>query len=188
MADEMGAELMVNKQYNNKLGSYGAVCNAGFTLIEIMMVVVLLAVAGAMAMPFLSSAGSLQAMAAADIIAADLEYAKSLAISRAQVYSVVFSVGSESYQIEDQGGNLVPHPIKIGFNYVVDFANDSRLSQVDISQVSFDATSEVRFDYLGSPYNGSSTPLNSGTVTVKQSSLSRTVSVEPVTGIISVSD
>ncbi len=179
---------MVNEQWNSRLGSHWPLCSAGFTLIEIMMVVMLLAVAGALAMPFLSSAGSLQVMAAADMIAADLEYAKSLAISRGQVYSVVFSTQLNSYQIEDQGGNVVSHPIKIGFDYVIDFVNDSRLNQVDISQVSFDATSRVRFDYLGSPYNGSSTPLNSGVVTVKDKTLSRTVSVEPVTGIISISD
>ena len=78
--------------------------------------------------------------------------------------------------------------MKVGFDYVVDFSADSRLDQVDLSSVSFDATSTVKFDYLGSPYNGNDNPLNSGSVVVTVGSVSKTISVEPVTGIVSVSN
>ena len=120
------------------------------------------------------------------MIAADLEYAKSMAISRGQKHAVVFNATGETYQLQDQIGTVLTHPVKRGFNYVVDFSMDSRLDQVDLSSVSFDTRSTVKFDPLGSPFNGDDNPLNSGSVEVSVGFVSRTISVEPVTGIISV--
>ena len=51
---------------------------------------------------------------------------------------------------------MIPHPVKKGFNYVIDFRNDGRLDQVEILDANFDGTNKVTFDYLGSPYNGGS--------------------------------
>lgn len=73
-----------------------------FTIIEILIVVALLAIAGMMAVPMMSSAASIQIDSAANMIAADLEYAKSMAISRGQKFSVVFDKTTETYQIKDQ--------------------------------------------------------------------------------------
>jgi hypothetical protein len=120
------------------------------------------------------------------MLAADLEYAKSMAISRAQYFSVVFDKNTESYWIEDQDNNVIPHPVKKGFDYVIDFQNDGRLNKVDIVDVDFDATSEVKFDYLGSPYNGNSTPLNSGVISLQAGGTTTTITVEPVTGFVSI--
>lgn len=156
-------------------------------MIEILVVVVIIAIAAMMAIPMMTSAGSMQIRSAADMISADLEYAKSMAISRQKVYSVVFNKTNESYQIEDANG-VIDHPVKKGFKYVVNFGTDSRVSKVDIVDVDFDSTSEVKFDYLGSPYNGSSNPLNSGVISVQADERTATINVEPVTGFISVSD
>ena len=59
----------------------------GFTLVEIIIVVVILAIAAMMVVPMMSSAGGVQLRSASNMIAADLEYAKSMAISRQKVYS-----------------------------------------------------------------------------------------------------
>jgi prepilin-type N-terminal cleavage/methylation domain-containing protein len=159
-----------------------------FTIVEILIVVVLLAIAGMMAVPMMSSAASIQIGSAANMIAADLEYAKSMAISRGQYYSVVFDSATETYRIKDQNGSVIPHPVKKGFDYVVDFRNDHRLNRVDIVDANFDSTNEVKFDYLGSPYNGNPTPtpLNSGVVRLQAAGISKTIRVEPVTGYISI--
>jgi prepilin-type N-terminal cleavage/methylation domain-containing protein len=161
----------------------------GFTLIELMVVIVILAIAAAVVVPMASSAGSMQLRAAANMVAADLEYAKSMAISRGQMYSVVFYKTTETYQVVDQQtGIVIPHPVKKGFNYIVDFRSDGRLSQVDIADVSFDLSSGVIFDYLGSPYNGGGAPLNNGVVTLQAGGVTKTVRVEPVTGFITISN
>ncbi|MFQ6035192.1 MAG: GspH/FimT family protein [Sedimentisphaerales bacterium] len=159
----------------------------GFTVIEILIVVVIIAIAALIAVPMMSSAASIQIRAAANMIAADLEYAKSMAISRGQNFSVVFDKSTESYSIKNQDGNIIPHPVKKGFDYVINFQNDSRLNRVDIVDADFDATSEIKFDYLGSPYSGDGTPLNNGIITLQAAEITKTVTVEPVTGYISIS-
>lgn len=162
--------------------------SSGFTILEIVIVIVIIAIAAMTAIPMFTSATSSQIRSAANIIAADLEYAKTIAISKGQTFSVVFDQTTESYRIEDQDGAVIAHPVKKGFYYVVDFRNDSRLSRVDIESVNFDATSEIKFDYLGSPYNATDTPLNSGVITLKAGRMAATINVEPVTGFISIVD
>jgi len=169
-------------------------CSRGFTLIEILIVVVIIAITAMIVVPMMSSAASLQIRAAANMVAADLEYAKSLAISRGQYISVVFDKTTERYRIEDQSGDVVSHPVKKGFNYIVDFRKDSRLDRVNIVDADFDSdpSRTITFDYLGSPYSGSgagiSNLLNKGDISLQADSLTKTVIVEPVTGYISISD
>jgi prepilin-type N-terminal cleavage/methylation domain-containing protein len=151
----------------------------GFTLIEILIMVVIIAIAALTAVPMMSSAASMQIRSAANMITADLEYAKSMAISRGQDFSVEFDKNTESYSIEDQDGVVIQHPVKKGFPYEINFQNDSRLSKVDITNVDFNATSKIQFDCLGSPDNGGSINLEAGGTTV-------TITVEPVTGYISI--
>ena len=165
----------------------------GFTLVEMMIVLVILGIAAAIAVPMMSSASSMQIRAAGSMVAADLEYAKSMAVSRGQVYWVVFDVANETYQIQDANDAVIEHPVKKGFDYVVDFANDGRLDRVVLDTVTLDPTGyRIGFDYLGSPYsrgNGSTySNLNAGTITLEAGEFTKTVTVEPVTGFISISD
>lgn len=161
---------------------------AGFTLIELLVVIVILGFAAAITVPMMSSATSFQIRSASNRIAADLEYAKSMAISRGQNHSVVFDVVDESYQVQDQSGTVIENPVNPGHNYEVDFGDDSRLDDVDIYTALFDGNAKVTFDYLGSPFNNAGTALNSGTVTLKAGVHTKTVTVEPVTGFITISD
>jgi prepilin-type N-terminal cleavage/methylation domain-containing protein len=162
---------------------------SAFTMIELMVVLVILAIAAATVVPMMSSAASMQIRTAASMIATDLEYAKSMAISRGQWFSVWFDTTNESYQIEDQDG-VILHPVKKGFPYVIDFQNDSRLNKVNIVSADFDPGSNqtISFDYLGSPHSGdgAANPLNSGVISLQAGGSTRTVTVEPVTGYISI--
>ncbi len=153
--------------------------SSGFTMIEIIIVVVIITIAALAAVPMMSSAASIQIRSGANMIAADLEYAKSMAISKGQDYSVVFDKDADSYQIVDLNNNVIQHPVKKGFTYVVDFQNDSRLHQVDITSANFGGSQKVTFDCLGSPNIGGSVVLQAGGIT-------KPVTVEPVTGFISI--
>ena len=159
-----------------------------FTLTELLIVVVILGIAAAVAIPMMSSASSMQLRAAAGMVAADLEYAKSMSISRGQRYAVVFNAANETYEIRDPNNVVIKHPVNKSHDYVVDFANDGRLDRVDIVSANFDGNSTVKFDYLGSPFNQADGNLNSGVITLQAGGVNKTVSVEPVTGFISVSD
>jgi len=115
------------------------------------------------------------------MVAADLEYAKSMAITRGRDFSVVFNAATESYQIQDEDGVIIPHPVKKGFDYEVNFSNDSRLNKVDVDNVNFNSTSTVTFDYLGTPDNG-------GDITLEADGVIVTITVEPVTGFVTISE
>ncbi|MFZ2149340.1 MAG: GspH/FimT family protein [Sedimentisphaerales bacterium] len=160
--------------------------SSGFTLIELIIVIMIISIAALTAIPMMSSAASMQIRSAANMLTADLEYAKSMSISRGQNYSVVFDKDAESYRIEDQNGNVIQHPVKKGFDYEINFSTDGRLNKVDIVDADFDGTSVVKFDYLGSPYNGINSPLNSGVIRLQAGGTTTTVTVEAVTGFISV--
>ena len=157
----------------------------GFTLVEVIIVVVILSIAAMMAIPMMSSAGSVQIRSAADALAADLEYAKSMAISHQQNYGIIFDPGNNKYYVvTDSDNSPIPHPVKKGFPYTINFATDSRLNKVVLKSTNFG--NQIYFDYLGSPLN----LLNSGTITLepKGGGSTITITVELVTGFISISN
>ena len=151
--------------------------SSGFTVIEIIVVIVIMAIAAVCAIPLMSSAGSTQIRSAANVVASDLEYAKSMAIAQQKEYTVIFDTSNESYEIQDPDG-VIDHPVKKGFQYIMNFSTDSRLNRVGIDSVTFSGNS-VTFDSLGIPDNG-------GNVVLGATDATATVSVEDVTGFISI--
>jgi Tfp pilus assembly protein FimT len=159
--------------------------------VEILLVVLIIAIAAMIAVPTMGSMDSVQIRSAANMIAADLEYAKSMAISRQENYSVVFPANSY-YEVHDHNGVMITHP-ETKLDYKVDFSSDSRLNKVVIESADFDAdpSKTITFDYLGSPHSGSGTSLsdlNSGTISIRAGDFTMTIRVEPVTGFISITE
>jgi prepilin-type N-terminal cleavage/methylation domain-containing protein len=164
----------------------------GFTLIEILLVVVIIAIAAMVAVPMIGSTSGMQIQSAANIIAADLEYTKSMAISRQKNYSLVFNLAGDYYEVHDSNGIIIKNPVT-KLDYKVYFRSDSRLNKVVIESATLDPSSDpptITFDYLGSPYSGSGTsnPLNSGVVNIKAGDFTMNIIVEPVTGFISITE
>lgn len=163
----------------------------GFTIIEIIIVVVIIGITALLAIPMLTDAADMQARSAANQIAGDLDYAKSMAMTHQQNYSVVFDTANESYEIQDESGTVIDNPLQPGSTYVVSFADLRNLDQVDITNADFDsdASDTITFDYLGSPHSGTTlpNPLNSGQITVQAGDFTLTVDVEPVTGYVTIS-
>lgn len=160
----------------------------GFTLVEMIVLVVILSLIALAAVPMIGSAGTMQLKAAANKIAADLEYAKSMAISRQKTYTIGFDALNERYWIMDSDG-LITNPIN-NKTFMIDFATEAKLNRVEIDSVDFDSVMSISFDYLGSPYAGSDTssPLTDGTngITIKVGDDTMEILVEPVTGYITI--
>jgi prepilin-type N-terminal cleavage/methylation domain-containing protein len=170
----------------------------GFTLIEIIVVVVILSIAAMMAIPVVSNAADIQVRAAANRIAADLDYTKGMAITHQKRYAIIFSESGESYEIRVEpfgSGDVIDHPVNPG-SFVVDFGSTGDLDRVDIDSADFDSgtsvSNAITFDYLGSPYSGTSgTSLLTGLITLqdKQSgNFKLYVKIEPVTGYVTITD
>lgn len=158
-----------------------------FTLVEMTIVIFILAIAAVLALPMFSSAASTRLETAVTMIAADLEYARTLAVSNQKRYTVIFSETDNKYEIRDSDNTLIDDPMKPGSNFIVDFDAQTRLSGVSISSVVFGSSKSISFDYLGSPYSGAAltTPLAAnGVITLQASGSSATVTVCPVTGYI----
>ena len=188
--------MKINSNDNlvQSMGLYGRLATnirlRAFTLIEIIVVIVIISIAAAMVVPMMSSADDIQLRSGANKLAADLEYAKSMAISRGQSYTVEFDESAESYKIMDSSGATIDHPVRKGSAYIEQFGGTSGLKKVGISDANFDGANSVTFDSLGCSYSGTDTSsyLVSGTVTLAAGDNTINVNVEAVTGYISISN
>ena len=78
---------------------------AGFTLIEVLMVIALVGVLAALVLPSAEPSINDQLRATARILATDLAYAQSLAVTNNSRYRVVFDVPRNRYLLEHSGSN-----------------------------------------------------------------------------------
>ena len=149
----------------------------GTTLFELLVVVLVLAVAAAVVIPRVSGTSQLRCRAAARLIMSDLEYAQNHAIVAQEPVTVSFDVSGNSYSLSNASGALI-HPITKDA-FVVDFDTIGGFDGVSVVSASFAGSSAVAFDALGAPDNG-------GTVRVRCGSDAYEITVAPVTGRVTV--
>jgi prepilin-type N-terminal cleavage/methylation domain-containing protein len=154
---------------------------AGFTLIEVLTVVVIMGIAGAVVVPQMHKRGSLEIKAASSIVIADLLSAQNEAITRQSPRRVVFDTATNSYKITDTGGTALSVSWKNGSaaNYVVSFTDDDRFDGVTLSGASFGDSATVEFDALGAPSSG-------GTIDLVAGDLHYRITVAAFTGRVTV--
>jgi len=177
----------------------------GFTLVEILAVVVILGIASAIVIPQIGTRDDMRVKAAARTLIADLIYAQNLAISTGQVVYVRFDVAGNSYSVltnplnsKAKKGDPVEHPITQS-DYVTKFGSSSRgWEQVKIKSAvmngvdtNFRPEFTVGFDEIGSPHVwcydlDQRNDLNDGTVILQAGQFTNTITISPATGEILV--
>ncbi len=150
----------------------------GFTLVEILVVVVIIAIAAAMVVPCLGTHCDVEAMSATQAMVADLEYAQNQAIATQSNVTVAFNTGAESYLLRDANNVTLQQPISKN-NYQVTYPTTSGYQDVNLMTANFNGQPTLTFDHLGSPAQG-------GQVTLGAGGYSYQVSVAAVTGKITV--
>jgi prepilin-type N-terminal cleavage/methylation domain-containing protein len=161
---------------------------AAFTLLELLIVVMVMAIIAASAVPALVSSQDSQCNGAARAVIADLELAQSTAMAQQTSVAVVFSAAQQAYKVVlPQGQNLanyasltaLNHPEKPGQPYEVKLARDLNAPNVTFANPAFGGQPYIVFDTFG----GTTT---SGSVRIVARDASRTVSVDAITGAVSV--
>ncbi|MCE5327284.1 MAG: GspH/FimT family protein [Planctomycetaceae bacterium] len=148
-----------------------------FTMVEILVVVVILAVAGAIVIPMAVDSGDLQTASGGQMLAADMQYAQNMAITTQKLVTVTFEPAANRYTLSNASGTLI-HPIK-KTAYVVDFDTTDGLSKLKLVSASFASRAVLQFDELGAP-------VSAGVVTLQAGSSILRISVAAATGRITV--
>ncbi len=130
----------------------------GFTLIEIIMVIVLLGVMAAIVALEYAPVTRVRTRAAADKLKADMQFAQSLALERRVTCGVSFS-GNTYTVFQNTVATPATDPLTKQ-NYVVSF-NAGEYQGVTITSATFGATTAVQFDREGIPSDGSGNALPS---------------------------
>ena len=161
---------------------HGSISKA-FTLVEVLVVVAIIAIAGAVVVPSMTNTGSLNVQAGARIIIADLLYAQNEAITQQKSRKVVFDITNNNYRLATADGTTLGVNWKSGVaaagNYIVDFNTDSRFSGVKMESATFGDDAEIVFDALGAPDTG-------GTVDIVFGQFRYRVTVAAMTGRVTV--
>jgi prepilin-type N-terminal cleavage/methylation domain-containing protein len=163
----------------------------GFTLIEILVVVVILGIAAAVIVPHIGSRSDLKATSAARLMMADLIYVQNRSISQQKMHYVQFDLGTGSYTVLVQMTPtkvIITHPVEQSpFVVAIGAAGPSALRDVRIDSVSFDGQVVLAFDEMGTPYaynpgTNVLTALTSGNIGLKCGKMLLNVIIEPFTG------
>jgi prepilin-type N-terminal cleavage/methylation domain-containing protein len=168
---------------------------SAFTMIEILMVALILAIAASIIIPQVSGSSDLTCSAAARTVLSDLLYAQDRAISTGQPHYVSFDTANTQYSIyaltSGATWTLIGHPVN-QTSYIMHFGATGINSVGNATLVSANCggSTIVEFDETGAPYafvGGSGTPLSaSGTVVITSGPTTVTLSIEPGTGDMAV--
>lgn len=157
----------------------------GFTLIELVIVIVILGIIAATVLVSGTAKGPIRLEAACQRIATDLRYMQEMAMAEQVRFGVSFDTGDESYfgyRVNTSNKAKDPHTqgdLEVEFDEMREFN--------EIGIVSTDFSNALEFDSAGAPYDGNGTLLSSeGVVTLTDGSNSKTVRIEPATGKVSI--
>ena len=161
----------------------------GFTLIELVVVLVLAAILAGVAVPSMAGLAGTRAKAAARLISHDLGYARERALATGITVWVSFNASTETYTMLEES---LSTPGRVSATAMTDPATGRAFSQsfaggelagVDIASVAIGGgtANEVGFDWLGRPKDQAQVLLTStGTITL---SSGNSVTVQADTGL-----
>ena len=151
---------------------------SGFTLAEILVVLVILAIATAVVVLRVSNMGDLQVASAARGALANMQFAQNEAIVTQREVTVAFDVINGLYELRYADGTVLTHPVDKN-PFRVRFATTTGVEKVSILAADFNSGTTVTFDSLGSPSSD-------GEVTLIANGHRQRITVAPVTGRMSV--
>jgi len=162
----------------------------GLTMIELMIVVAVLGIIGAMALPMFSGTDQTRLRSAASVLAADLDAARAESIAHAEdPRTVVFDTATNSWHIAATSDTTTPidHPDS-GQPYTRTLGSRElqQLTGVSITAYSLDAASETDDNKLGFGIYGQTDQTTDATITLAAGSNTITLTISASTGEVTI--
>lgn len=168
----------------------------GYTLVEVLVVVTIMGIAGAMVIPQMDTAHVLRAQAGVRQVISDITFAQTDAIAFQRGRAVMFDADTDSYRIvEVTGATLDPENDTLYSNigddgfYAVELS-DSSYGFIELVSAQFgSAGTNLIFDEFGAPVAGpdSNEPIGDGEIIIESPFHRYTIRVDGMTGQITTS-
>ncbi|MBX3386661.1 MAG: prepilin-type N-terminal cleavage/methylation domain-containing protein [Phycisphaeraceae bacterium] len=167
---------------------------SGFTLLELLCVIVVLGLAGAMIIPAMGETGILRVQGAVRMVVSDITFIQSDAVAFQERRAMVFDVANNRYTLVAVPGNVIDvqnnvlyDPTKRSGRYEVNLS-DARFGDSRMTQAGFDGDNVLMFDALGGPVvdAGSNAASAGGTVTIIGMQQTFRIQVDAFTGRVRV--
>lgn len=182
--------------------SHRSTSSRSYTLIEILLVVAILGMCGALLIPHLAMRDVMKVQSAVRLVIGDLSFAQADALAHQEYRRIHFYDDGRGYCIvrinnptdtfdesatnHDYIRDPLARPNSDGW-YIVDFVNDPRFGEITITSVAIDGTSRnLTFDALGGTVGPAGSPGVGGTIVIGSASESYEITVAPFTGKLTV--
>ena len=177
-----------------------------YTLIELIMVMAVLALAAALLVPNFMGSDTMRLQAAVRLFIADLSFAQSDALANQEFRRVVFYDDGSGYciievaaaettpdDLDDPGVIYVYDPLGMMGRYIVDYTRDDRFEGVSISAATIDDVDltdrpEITYDLMGGTVlsTSASIPGLGGSVWMSYKDRTYRIDISPFTGKLTV--
>lgn len=157
-----------------------------YTLVEVLIVVTVLGIAGAMVVPAFSQTGVLRVQSAVRLVVSDITEAQSDALAYQGGRGIVFDSANRSYRVAEVRGTTLDTTLDL--IVARSLATDGGFGDSRISTVNFGGTSTLVFDEMGSPETapGSGLAAPDGYLDITGSGQTYRILVEAYTGRVTV--
>lgn len=162
----------------------------GFSLIELIAVLLVISIMAVAAVPAISRAADQRVAVASDLIVRDLNFARDSGTSTGLRTWVVFSVPNQTYTLSRESrlspgraGRVTLTDASTGQSFV-QALNTGDLAGLSLASVNIAGSNEVAFDWQGKPFGQNESALSSnGTITL---SSGRSIIINAASGAISL--